>query len=261
MRLESGTGSTSPLDRDGVELRGAAERPHGVEHARADALGLGLAAGGAQAAPADPGVERPDRAAVVVGRAEDGRAGLQRAQPVAVSTSGSHSRSAAASSASPSSARAHSSQPSWEPAPGTIVPSGSTAIASGPSAPSRSRSAAAPLEPAARPTATPAPAAPRAPPPGCRRRPAAAPAGCGRAAGCPSPGPPVRRDRSRRASPAGTARPTCPAHGGRSRRPLSSAPSSQAPAVRQVASSSAVSAASPSASSTTRNHEVASAVA
>ena len=55
-------------------------------------------------------------------------------RPNPVSTSGRASRSAAATAACPSSAPAHSSQPSCDPAPATGDPSASSAIPSGPHA-------------------------------------------------------------------------------------------------------------------------------
>src|SRR3954447_1953459 len=51
--------------RHGVELRRAAEPIERGEHPRADPLGLLLAPGGAQPAPAQPAVEGPDAAAVI----------------------------------------------------------------------------------------------------------------------------------------------------------------------------------------------------
>ena len=57
--------------RDGVQLGRAAELLERGEHAGTDLLGLRGAAGGAQAAPAQPGVERPHGAAVVGVRLED----------------------------------------------------------------------------------------------------------------------------------------------------------------------------------------------
>src|SRR3954452_12749146 len=69
------------LSGDRVELGRAAQLVERAQDPGADALGLGLAAGGAQPAPADPGVERPDGPAVVGVRREDRR--LRRQGPEA----------------------------------------------------------------------------------------------------------------------------------------------------------------------------------
>ncbi len=67
-------GERHRLDRavagDRVQLGSAAEPVERVQHPGADALGLGGPAGAAQAAPAQPRVERPHRAAVVGVRLE-----------------------------------------------------------------------------------------------------------------------------------------------------------------------------------------------
>ena len=80
----------------------------------------------------EPAVEGPDAAAVVGVRAEGRMRRRERAQPVR----GEHvgPRPAARPRPRPrpaSSAPAHSSQPSWEPAPATGVPSASSAMTSG----------------------------------------------------------------------------------------------------------------------------------
>ena len=184
-----------------------------------------------------PGRRRASRSRACAGRSR-------------VSTSGSQSRAAAASRAA-SVERVRPQQPAELRArrPGTIVPSGSTAIASGPSAPSRSRSSAASRSQrvvARQPRR--ARAGPRARRPGCRRRPAATRARCRRGAGsrrCP------RRRRGSIASrqPCWESAPQVPAAQRTKPPPRSSAPSSHSPAARHAPASSSASARSPSAAS------------
>ena len=117
--MDSGIGASVPSQLDGVELGRAAERVERGQHARPHPLGL-LAA-------RPPRAARPSRARSRTARRR--RGGSRRRpkfgslaasvrRPNSVRMSGSHSRSAAARAASGSSASAHSSQPSCEPAPG-----------------------------------------------------------------------------------------------------------------------------------------------
>ena len=178
----AGRRSTVPSTLDRVELRRAAELLERGEHAGADALGLGVAAGGAQAAPADPGVEGPDRAAVVVGRPEDGRVARQRAQAVGAQ----HVRRAQPRRRPPRARGPRARPPTAASRAASRRPARSCRRARPPSPRARARRAAraAPRRAAPsarRPTAAPARAGPRARPPGCRRRPAARRARCRRA--------------------------------------------------------------------------------
>ena len=120
-------------DRDRVELWRLAEPVQRGQDARPDALGGLLRPGDPQAAPAEPAVERPHRATVIVVHAEGGMGAGERAQPVG----GQHVGLAQALGDRPlvlGSTPDHSSQPSCEPAPATGVPSPSSAITSGPNA-------------------------------------------------------------------------------------------------------------------------------
>ena len=110
---------------DDVQLGRPAQPVQRRQYAGADALGLGVAAGAAQAAPAEPAVERPDGAAVVGVRPECGMRRGERAQAERRQHVRLHEPRGSRGPASSSSAPAHSSQPSCEPAPGTGVPSAS----------------------------------------------------------------------------------------------------------------------------------------
>ena len=159
------------------------------EHAGAHALGRLGVPGGAQAAPAQPRVERPDRAAVVAtaDRSRDGARDSVRS-PKSVSTSGSARRSAARgaiSAARRPTAASRAASP--RPRTGPVVGVERHRLGVRSRADARRERLGGVRVARGRPTAAPARAARRAPPPACRRRPPAARGPSRPRAGCRCP--------------------------------------------------------------------------
>ena len=249
------------VDLDRVELRRAAELLQRGEHAGPHALGLVRRPGGAQAAPADPGVERPDRAAVVAAPA---RTRASRSTACAGRSARQHVGLAQPRRRPPRAPGRRARPPTAASRAATRRPRRSCRRARPPSRRARARRGARAAPPRAapsapRPTAAPARAGPRARPPGCRRRPAATPARCRRARRMP-PWSWAETGSIASRQPCWESAPQVPAAQRTKPPPRSSAPASHSPAARHAPASSPASARSPVAASSTRNHDVASEV-